>query len=124
MKNLSFTQFQESLQAIPGWEFGDRKINGFAPYLAFAVVWASFHWTQGLSSWDKTLNFKVRPWIYLGVFLLLMALILLPQWMPVKPEKTALATQVLSIPLIPIEPTLVPDTLFIPTSLNQHSHEK
>lgn len=125
MKSITFSQFSHDILALPGLEAKEKSVLGFAPYLAYFLYWLSFQWTRNLSSWDLGLHPKYRPGIYTGLFILLLTLILLPQLQGSKSDEKSPVALVTTVPLVPIEPTLIPDTLFIPSLLNQqHNHDE
>jgi glycopeptide antibiotics resistance protein len=125
MATLTYIQFLDQLQSVKGFEKGSQQLRGFAPYLAFALIHMAGIWSIRLSLWDKGLSPKMRPWIYLGLIIGMILILVLPQFFVVetneKPTKTA---AVLTVPIVPFDPILVPDTLLINQSLYPILYEK
>ncbi|MHA7129260.1 hypothetical protein [Algoriphagus namhaensis] len=124
MTSFTYTQFLNQIQSFPELENKGKAQVGFAPRLAFGFLWIAFQWSQLLGTWDKCLKGKKRSLVYSGLVLLLLLIVLLPRWKSSQSPGKAAASLVLSLPLVPIEPTFIPDTLLISSSLNQHYHEK
>lgn len=111
MKTLTYAQFEEDIQALSEVKSG-RKIGvDFSPYLAFGLIQLQLFWSTRLNNWDSGLKAKARPWVYIALFVMLLAGLIFPQWLASKPPKAESATRVAVVPFVPIEPTLVPDTL-------------
>lgn len=124
MNVLSYSQFLQELQAVKGFEKGSEFVHGFAPFLAFCFIRLAGGWSVRLSLWDRKLNQKARPWAYLGIFLVWIIFLLVPRFLKDSISGNSSEAVVLTIPIVPIEPTLVPDTLLFNPSLKPILHEE
>ncbi|MBS4041001.1 MAG: hypothetical protein KGZ81_10440 [Flavobacteriales bacterium] len=124
MKSITYSQFWQNIRGISGIPQDNSPASKAAPYLAYVFVWLAMFWSSQLSALDLKIRPTHKPWIYGGLLVIFFAAILLPQIIPKNKSETAAPAWVMSLPLVPIEPTLVPDSLFIPFQLNQPHHEK
>ncbi len=119
MIQLTFAQFERDIHALSAIRSTGKIASGFSPYLAFGLIYIQLVWTKCLNKWDSGLQPKLRPWIYLGIFLFFLAGLILPQWLA-NPKPNASAVSLVSIvPMVPLEPTWIPDTLITNSSFTK-----
>lgn len=123
MQTLTYTQFLKDLHMLPKGQTTSKGYLGFSPYLAFLLIQTQLLWSLSLSRWDARLRAKSRPVTYLSLLIILVFTLVLPLCLAPPSGMYSPVSSVSEIPVVPIEPTWIPDTLIINQSLNQLSHE-
>lgn len=106
--------------------FNRQEISGLGPgyslegakRLAFGLIWLKFQFGWRLGRLEEGIPLRFRIWIYLGVLICLACMVLFPFL-----SDSSIATQqiphmAITLPQIPREPDLAPDTLLNYVSLN------
>jgi hypothetical protein len=116
--NLSYHEFTEGLKGleIPSFRTGN-EVEG-AERLAFLLIWLKFQFGWRLGKWEQGLHFKYRPWIYLCMLLFLSSLVLLPVFIPDSFQVKSTPPIAITLPHLPTEIVIAPDTLLNHVSLN------
>lgn len=116
--NLSYHEFTEGLKEleIPSLEAGNG-VEG-AKRLAFLLILLKFQFGWRLSKWELGMPLKYRPWIYLGILILLSSLVLLPVFIKDSSQVKSTPPVAISLPHLPTESFIAPDTLLNHVSLN------
>ena len=120
----SYKEFRVDLKSLPDFS-GNPRIS-FECYsrLAFGILWIAAYWSKYLNAWELRVPKSKRPWVYAGLLIGLAVLILLPQYFKIPKVERPYHPISISIPIVPIEPTIIPDSLLIYSILNQQNHEK
>lgn len=116
--NLSYREFTQGLKGleIPSLVTGNG-VEG-AKRLAFILIWMKFQFGWRLGKWERGLTHKNRPWVYLGILILMASLVLLPVFDQDKASPKPTPSVAITLPQIPTESIVAPDTLLKHVSLN------
>lgn len=116
--NLSYHEFSEGLKGleIPSQGAGNG-VEG-AKRLAFLLIWLKFQFGWRLGKWEQGLHLRYRPWIYLGLLILLSCSVLLPVFIQDYPKLKSIPPTAIALPQIPTNSVIAPDTLLNYVSLN------
>lgn len=116
--NLSYREFTQALKGleIPSLVTGNGVES--AKRLAFILIWLKFQFGFRLGKWERGLTHKLRPWVYLGILILLASLVLLPVFNQDTAPLKSTPSVAITLPQIPTESFVAPDTLLNHVSLN------
>lgn len=120
---ITFTQFKGEVQALPSFNSKENNPLGFSAYPAFLLIQIQLLWSKRLKKWDSGLHPKLRPWIYMTILVFLLAGLILPQWFADQKPNATSPILVSIIPVVPIEPTWIPDTLINNLSFTKPTHQ-
>lgn len=116
--NLSYHEFSEGLKGLEIPSLGAGNGEEGAKRLAFLLIWLKFQFGWRLGKWEMGLHLKYRPWIYLGMLTLLSSLVLLPVFIPDSSQVKSTLPLAITLPHLPTEIVIAPDTLLNHVSLN------
>lgn len=116
--NLSYQEFTEGLKGLEIPSLAAGKGMEGAKRLAFLLIWLKFQFGWRLGRWEQGIHFKYRSWIYLGILISLISLTLLPVFVQDYSEHKSISPMAITLPQLPTESAIAPDTLLNHVSLN------
>lgn len=117
--NLSYQEFSEGLKGLEIPSLGSGNEVEGAKRLAFLLIWLKFQFGWRLGNWELGLTFRYRPWIYLALLITLSCMVLLPVFIPDSSQSKSNFPAAITLPQLPTEFVIAPDTLLNHVSLNQ-----
>jgi hypothetical protein len=122
--NFSYQEFTAGLKELDIPLSGSGNGTEAAKRLAFLLIWMKVQFGVRLGKWDLRLPMRFRVLIYLLALLIFLGLVLLPVFVPVGTWHNPAVPLTITLPKLPDQYIIAPDTLLHHVSLNQQCNDE